>query len=140
MVNQTQTRKNNPKKVLLFSYFYYSLLSENYTIYSFPFIPILAFLICWRRLYYVCLSEGRSQRLKRAEANDRNQDKNAVAAENWYLLHNLGEQNGGPASSKTSVTLAVEQAAASERNDRTCNNKFKKYVSIKTTFKRKKKT
>ncbi|OMO56792.1 hypothetical protein CCACVL1_26256 [Corchorus capsularis] len=30
----------------------------------------------------ICYKEGRSQRLKRVEAKDRNQDKNAIAADN----------------------------------------------------------
>lgn len=65
--------------------------------------------------------EGRSQKLNKQEASDRNQDKKAIAADNWYLLHNFAGQKFAPASSRTSVTLAVEQAAASERYDKTCD-------------------
>lgn len=63
---------------------------------------------------------GRSQRLKSDEENERNQDKKAIAADNWYLPHNFSGQNDLPTSSRRSATLAVEQAAASDRNDKTC--------------------
>lgn len=47
------------------------------------------------------------------------QDKKAIAADSWYLLHSP-PQNEGPASvSMKSATLAVEEAAASDRNDST---------------------
>lgn len=62
--------------------------------------------------------EGRSQRLKREEAKDRNQDKKVIAAESWYLLHILERQKFVELIS-TSVTLAVEHAAASDRNEST---------------------
>lgn len=65
--------------------------------------------------------EGRSQRLKREEANDRNQDRKAIAADNWYLLHNVTGQYELPASCRISVTLAVELAAANDRNDKACD-------------------
>lgn len=61
--------------------------------------------------------EGRSQRLKRDEANERNQEKKAIAADNWYLLHGFAAQPS--AASRTVVTLAVEDAAASRRYDKT---------------------
>ena len=63
--------------------------------------------------------EGKSQKLKRQEAVERNQDKKAIAAENWYRPHNFARQGYSPASSRRSVTLAVEHAAASERYDKT---------------------
>lgn len=59
--------------------------------------------------------------MKRAEANDRNHDKKAIAAESWYLLHIFAGQYEVPTSRRRSVTLAVELAAANDRNDRTCN-------------------
>lgn len=63
-------------------------------------------------------TEGRSQRLKREEDNDRNHDKKAIAADSWYLVHNFLPQNSSEARRRL-VTLAVEQDAASDRNDRT---------------------
>lgn len=57
--------------------------------------------------------EGRSQRLKREEANDRNQDKKAIIADNRYLLQRFAWQKDGPAPIRTLVALAVEQAADS---------------------------
>lgn len=57
--------------------------------------------------------------MKRDETRERNHDKNAIAAESLYLLHSFVEQYDTPASSKMSATLAVEQAAPKERNDRT---------------------
>lgn len=59
--------------------------------------------------------------MKRDDANDRNQDKKAIAADNWYRLHRFAGQYDRPTSSRRSVTLAVELAAASDRNDKTCD-------------------
>lgn len=36
--------------------------------------------------------EGRSQKLNKEDARERNQDKKAIAADNWYLLHNFAGQ------------------------------------------------
>lgn len=63
-------------------------------------------------------TEGRSHRLKREEDKDRNHDKKAIAAESWYLVHNFPMQKPSEAS-KRLLTLAVEQDAASDRNERT---------------------
>lgn len=69
--------------------------------------------------------EGRSQRLKREEAIERNQDKKAMAADIRYLLHNFGGQKDPPlAESRISTTPADEQAAASVRVDKTCHEKM----------------
>lgn len=57
--------------------------------------------------------------MKRDEANERNQEKKAIAADNWYLLHGFAAQPS--AASRTVVTLAVEDAAASRRYDKTYN-------------------
>lgn len=57
--------------------------------------------------------------MKREEIRERNHDKNAIAAESRYLLQSFAEQYDTPALSKISATLAVEQAAPKERNDRT---------------------
>lgn len=56
--------------------------------------------------------------MKREEDNDRNHDKKAIAADSWYLVHNFPMQNPSEAS-KRLLTLAVEQDAASDRNERT---------------------
>lgn len=59
--------------------------------------------------------------MKRTEENDKNQDKKAIAADSSNLLHIGTGQYDGPAPWSMLVTLAVEQAAASERNDKACN-------------------
>lgn len=74
------------------------------------------------RYIYTCIHvnmsyvEGRSQRLKRVDANNRNHAMKAIAADSWYRVQYLGLQDP---SSNILVTLAVEQAAASDRKDRT---------------------
>jgi hypothetical protein len=57
--------------------------------------------------------------LKREEDAVRNQDKNAMAADSWYLPQTPGEQYPFPRR-RRDTTLAVEQAAASDSKDRTC--------------------
>ena len=74
---------------------------------------------------FICKSTGskifyreeNSQKLKRKETDERNQDKKAIAADNWYLPHSFGGQCDPPASSRRSAMLAVEHAAASDRHD-----------------------
>jgi hypothetical protein len=58
--------------------------------------------------------------LKSHEADERNQDKNAIAADNWYLPHDFAGQCDSPAWCRISVTLAAEHAAANDRYDITC--------------------
>jgi hypothetical protein len=41
--------------------------------------------------------EGKSQKLKSHEADERNQDKNAIAADNLYLPHDFAGQCDSPA-------------------------------------------
>lgn len=84
------------------------------------------YLYGYGKLPKVCVNykEGRSQRLKKEDANERHQDKKAIAADNWYLLHNFSLQKVAGELTNASVTLAVEHAAASERNDRTYNHFF----------------
>ena len=74
--------------------------------------------------------DGKSQKLKRQEADIRNQDKKAIAADNRYLPHNLDGQRETPTPCRISVTLAVEQAAASEKYDRTCHVKINIIIAI----------
>jgi hypothetical protein len=63
--------------------------------------------------------EARHQRLKRDEAAVRSQDRNAIIAEIWYLSHSLGGHCDPWNSRRTSMTAALELAAASESIDRT---------------------
>lgn len=57
--------------------------------------------------------------------SDNAQDKHAMAADNRYLLHICPPQNAAPASvTIKSDTLAVEHAAASDRNERICQKEF----------------
>lgn len=68
--------------------------------------------------------EGISQRLQRDEASERLQHKKAIAADSWYLTHNFPMQSDAAEWADEimrSATLAVEQAAANDRNDRTCS-------------------
>lgn len=60
--------------------------------------------------------------MKRVEARDKNQDKKAMVADNWYLLQNFTGHLPFECS-RRSTTLAVEQAAASVRNDSTYQKK-----------------
>lgn len=64
--------------------------------------------------------EGSSQRLKRKEATDKNHDKKAIIADMRYLLQIFGGQYDPSALSRRSTTLAVEQAVAKVRTDKTC--------------------
>lgn len=63
--------------------------------------------------------EAKSQRLKRDEANDKNQDKNAIAADNWYRPHIFALQNEPPETINRSVTPADEQDAANDKKHST---------------------
>lgn len=57
--------------------------------------------------------------MNKAEAKVKHQDKQAMAADNWYLLHISPSQKEEPASvTMKSNTLAVEHAAANDRNER----------------------
>lgn len=60
-----------------------------------------------------------SQRLKREEAAVRNQDKKAIIADSWYLSHSLAVHWDPWNWRRTSMTAALELAAASERMDST---------------------
>ena len=57
--------------------------------------------------------------MKRDEAAVRPQEKNAIIAESWYLSHSLGGHCDPWNSRRTSMTAALELAAASESIDRT---------------------
>ena len=57
--------------------------------------------------------------MKREEAAVRAQEKNAIIAESWYLSQSLGGHCDPWNSSRTSMTAALELAAASESIDRT---------------------
>lgn len=63
--------------------------------------------------------EGKIQKLIRQEADERNQDKMAIAADIWYLLHKFSGQYDLSDFINKSVTLAVEHAAANNRYDKT---------------------
>lgn len=62
-------------------------------------------------------NEGKLQRLKRAEASNRNQHKKANVAETWYWLQRLSPQMGAPKDESSWVALATPHAPPSERND-----------------------
>ena len=64
--------------------------------------------------------EAMNQRLKIAEAAMRNQDKNAIMADSWYLPQNLGEQWAPWNWRRRSITAALEHAAANETIDSAC--------------------
>lgn len=64
--------------------------------------------------------DATNQKLKIAEAAVRNQDKKAIMADNWYLPQNLGEHWDPWNCRRRSITAALEQAAANERIDSTC--------------------
>src|SRR5688572_20225439 len=64
--------------------------------------------------------EATNQKLKIAEAAVRNQDKNAIMTDNWYLPQNLGEHWDPWNWRRRSITAALEQAAANESTDSTC--------------------
>ena len=66
--------------------------------------------------------EATNQKLKIAEAAVRNQDKNAIMADSWYLPQNLGEHWDPWNWRRRSITAALEQAAANDRIDRTCRD------------------
>lgn len=88
-------------------------------------LQIVYFYVTYNWLFkWFFYKEGRSQRLQREEAKERHHDKKAMAAESWYLMHNFPAQRftfEWPDVIKISVTLAAEHAAASDRNERTCN-------------------
>lgn len=63
--------------------------------------------------------DGKIQKLIRQEADERNQDKMAMTADIWYLLHKFSGQYDLSALFNKSVTLAVEHAAANNRYDKT---------------------
>ena len=63
--------------------------------------------------------EAMYQRLKREDAAVRSQDRNAIMAESWYLSHSLGAQWDPWNSRRTSMTAALELAAASDSIDST---------------------
>lgn len=50
------------------------------------------FISTFRNCHPEFYKEGRIQRLKRDAETVRDQDKNAIAADNWYLPHNFGGQ------------------------------------------------
>ena len=66
--------------------------------------------------------EATNQRLKSDEAAVRTHAKNAIVADSWYLSQNLGAQWDPWNWSSTSMTAALELAAASDRIDSTCKN------------------
>ena len=89
--------------------------------------------------FYKRRKEARDQRLKREEEAVRNQDKNAIAADSWYLPQTPGGQY--PFAERRRVTtLAVAQAAPNDSKDRTCPfqllliNLFDKYFLISGTI------
>ena len=68
----------------------------------------------WIRTYkfyyfdsFSTLAKSLSQTLKRYQAVEINQDKNAIGVENWYLSHNFAGQCDLPASCRRSVTQSI---------------------------------
>jgi hypothetical protein len=58
--------------------------------------------------------DARNQKLRSAERAVRNQDKNTIIADSWYLPQNLGDQCDPWNWRRMWITAALGQAAANE--------------------------